>query len=301
MIRSSFTLLVLMTSLAAFAKEGDGGSNNGGSDRSLDWTQGWSRGRLGLLESAEMYAKKNKEKGQFEAADKDLANGIELALGDGSTYLPQSLMYLALTRGKEIADALLILIYSEAGVEERKSLATTVYDTLTFYYKFIRSVATNLDVPHHLPYQYRCGSLPASDPCGSSIQNFNAQAYEERFVAYALDQIEKYLNEFTLVSRLGPVTGDYNEIHGKGSPKVLFTVLEHVIKNVKEDLQTSIWPERFSCAVMRLEEEYNKVLNYNLGNTEMLGFTDPEAINTEVPELRRIIQKIQQSDSCADL
>lgn len=272
------TITILLTLLISGFVEA-GGSNIGGANTGSEYLATWCRNQSSLLRNYRDRALlKVNNKGDFNLANKILNDGIVQALksykGDSEAILAKSL-----TRGLEISRN---LEATSAKNPERKAMVTN--NILLNYYTFmLDAVLNDLDIGAYIPYRQSTNDQ----------MDKRATHFEEKFVIYASAQLEWIISNLTSQSRLG----NKAIVVPVGDAKTLIKVSMILIKGTADDLDTSLWNYRFSCAISDLQVLYETITSYDQGNREM--FDDEKvAVGYLAFEIKRISRMLTLRTSC---
>lgn len=255
------------------------GSNIGGGNVGSEYLATWCKGQTSLLRNYKERARlKLDNTGDYNVANKLLANGIEQALASG-TNAKESFLHKSLVRGLTISTHLGAGL---GGSPERKAMVAN--NVLNSYYDFmINVVAKNLDLNGQIPYM------------NASASNMDERAarFEETFVTYASSQLNWILENLVKETRLGNRTQTVPVGDARSVIKVTLTLAAGTAK----DLDESLWNYRFSCAINELNMLTDTLAAYDQGNMEMFE-DEKQALDYTAKELRRISTSLSASDAC---
>jgi hypothetical protein len=243
----------------------------------------WCRGQSSLLRNYRDRANlKVSNTGDYNFANKILNDGMVQALkslNNDAKISNDSFLARTLARGLEISRN---LDATSAKNNDRKAMV--VNNILTNYYDFmLTNVAKNLDLNAYIPYMQ------------ASHENMDERAahFEENFAMYAGSQLDWITNNLTNTVRVG----DRTLVVPVGDAKSLIKVAIILIKGTADDLDSSLWNFRFSCAISDLNTLNDTMTSYDQGNREM--FDDEKvAVNYLTSEIKRISQMLNRKMSC---
>lgn len=280
-MKTALILLTLILASTANAKNtmADGGSNIGGGVNGSEYLSTWCRGQTSLLRNYQERSElKLDNTGDYNLANKILYNGMIEALksykGNQHSFLAKSL-----ARGLEIARNL----EATAGKNpERKGMVTN--NILNKYYSFmINEVARNMDIGAYIPYMQ------------STHEQMDARMahYEKSFVRYASAQLDWVLQNLITETR----RGDKLVIVPIGDSKAFIKVAIILTKATAEDLESSLWANRFNCAIRDLTMLNDELTAYDQGNREVYE-NEKQAIERSSRKIQEIVNSLSLDSSC---
>jgi hypothetical protein len=237
-----------------------GGTNTGGAWANASNLINWCRGTTGRLqfsleESDTPLLIRNSAEEAFVVLRKGLIQASQVPPG---TVPDHTLMYVAVQRGLEIADAL-----------KAPDMANTLSPegalwVMRQYYSFLINKVSAADVDYYIPY-FNC--------VGCTYDANQEKQFEERFVTYSHEALA-WLNEEFL-----------NFTHEKGaiprsSPKLFLKLAAYMVSNAVTDLTNpnSIWQNKYACIIENLKMLQQSIIEHNLGDMSHYG-DDRIAVN----------------------
>lgn len=241
-------LLLIITFIGAsptFAKGGLGRQlppSYGQEDDRHDIRQ-WCHMRLRILERAKSHADRFYRVGDFQRATMILSQGLIDALSDVTDSYEYTLTTTTLRRGITLYERLAML--TDGSEKDHRVMSYFLYE----YYKFIHTVAHQIDIPY---YHF--------DRCRWSCHGQNHREFERKILETSDRQYQMILSTFSSASsdRWGRHT-----IHPMGSSKFFLNALELALDFRATDLSSLLNATQYACLIDDIRYLHSLTQDYN--------------------------------------
>lgn len=255
----------------------ESGTNIGGGVSSFDLDLQWCRSRVTYLED-----KRTKtslyliNSNNYYKASMKLIVAMKKAYEYQKSVNRHSFTEKALERGLLMASKLGIPSPTEDYIGLRDQ-----YQLLDSYLYFvINTVAKKLDIEVFIPYL-------------KNPKQFDITYFEKNFVNYAQEQMNWVVDNLTYMGK--SVNGF--EAMPVGPAANFLQVAEIMALSTANDLLSSIWKYRFSCAIEKLFYTFENARNYNNGDRDEL-INDRYAVQFVRNDFKDVAQTLAKKDSC---
>ena len=239
-------------SLEEIAGQSSSGSDIGGGNLNVGHIATWCSDAIMVLEDAlEAADLALLYSSSYYRANVILSDAFESALNDMAPP-PQSTTFTlkAIEQGKT-----LILRMGAKNPEMTELESEALFTFLKQYIHFItNTIYRDLDKRFYFPY-VREGHGSCHD-CYSEIE-----AFEHRFIKYASEQLQLFVNYFVSPEKLAP-NGEIVVI----TPRLFLKGLESLSLAVAETIDESFWQEALSCSSTKLKAVNRQLQQFNAGD-----------------------------------
>lgn len=258
------------------AQRVESGTNIGGGFASSDDLSAWCSTSMMILDT--YYSEAELMGTNFFEANKLLSKGLFWAHGKVSNETNSTFTLKALERGIELVNIL-------GAVDPMASSETleSANNVLRYYYQFVlNNVSKSLDLNGFIPL------ISTVQECADCTLDF--ESFEYRFVEYAKAQLE-----LIALSTLGKVDNVYYPV---GDKSHFLKALELFSEKTKEDLEGSLWRERFSCVIVSLDALYMQLTLFNQGSRSIYRGNASYAVQGFAIKLEKIISNLENKTGC---